>query len=86
MPACVYQVVTIVDTRPPGARGSDSRRRASSGAGTGNAKAGGAGVTLGSVGEPQDLAQFLANAAGWEGPKASKRSLSLSDLIDRRKY
>lgn len=66
----LLQVVTIVDTRPPAA-GSDFRRRAPTGAGAANAV--GAEVTLGSVGEPQDLALFLSNAVEWEGPKVSSR-------------
>ena len=41
----------------------------------------GAGITLGSVGEPRDLALFLTNAAEWEGPKASK----LSDVCHENK-
>lgn len=60
-----------MDTRPP-AKDSGSQGDVPTGTGIANAEAG---VTLGSVGEPQDLALFMSNAAGWEGPKASSRRL-----------
>ena len=58
-PSRWFQVVTVVDTRQPAPGGTE-------GAGLNPA---GTRVTLGAVGEPQDLDLFMLNAAEWAGPK-----------------
>lgn len=65
-----------MDTRPPTAGGESRRHGTTGGAGIANAADG---VTLGSVGEAQDLTLFLSNAAEWEGPKARS---SASQLLE----
>ncbi len=55
----IVQVVTVVDTRQATPRSSERKGRGSAALR----------ITLGAVGEPQDLDMFMLNAAEWPGPK-----------------